>query len=41
MMSPRMRPLATLAVCANALKRLHIAPLYYTDKVPANKTQEG
>ncbi|MDU6684211.1 MAG: LamG-like jellyroll fold domain-containing protein [Enterobacteriaceae bacterium] len=28
-------------VRANALKRLHIAPLYYTDKVPANKTQEG
>ncbi|WDE04859.1 phospholipase [Thalassomonas viridans] len=26
---------------ANALKRLHIAPLYYTDKVPREKTTEG
>ncbi|GIQ60827.1 hypothetical protein Flavo103_39630 [Flavobacterium collinsii] len=26
---------------ANALKRLHVAPLYYTDKVPADKTIEG
>lgn len=26
---------------ANALKRLHIAPLYFTDKVPKEKTGEG
>lgn len=26
---------------ANALTRLHVAPFYYTDKVPADKTVEG
>jgi len=26
---------------ANALKRLHVAPLYFTDQIPANKTTEG
>jgi murine toxin len=26
---------------ANALKRLHVAPFFYTDKVPANNTGEG
>lgn len=26
---------------ANALKRLEVAPFYFTDKVPANKTTEG
>jgi hypothetical protein len=26
---------------ANALKRLYVAPFYYTDKVPADKTVEG